>query len=115
MAAMSWWTEERVDELKARLGRGESGTEICVAMQAVSRIRSVLGVEISVRAVFDAPTVAGLAVAVAHLSPPGAPTAQTIARVPRDRYRAVIGADGMPELDQRLRQLLHLDDKGGLR
>jgi GcrA cell cycle regulator len=34
---MSWWTEERVDELKARLGRGESGTEICVAMQAVSR------------------------------------------------------------------------------
>ena len=37
MAAMSWWTEERVDELKARLGRGESGTEICVAMQAVSR------------------------------------------------------------------------------
>jgi len=37
VAAMSWWTEERVDELKARLGRGESGTEICVAMQAVSR------------------------------------------------------------------------------
>lgn len=93
----------------------ELGGHSLRAMQAVSRIRSVLGVEISVRAVFDAPTVAGLAVAVAHLSPPGAPTAQTIARVPRDRYRAGIGADGMPVLDQRLRQLLHLDDKGGLR
>jgi hypothetical protein len=33
---------------------------------------------------------------------------------PRDPYRAGIGADGMPILDQRLRQLLHLDDKGGL-
>ena len=37
MAAVSWWTDERVDELKARLSRGESGTEICVAMQAISR------------------------------------------------------------------------------
>jgi GcrA cell cycle regulator len=37
MALPSWWTDERVDELKARLSRGESGTEICLAMQAVSR------------------------------------------------------------------------------
>jgi len=37
VAAVSWWTDERVDELKARLSRGESGTEICVAMQAISR------------------------------------------------------------------------------
>ena len=37
MALPSWWTDERVDELRTRLSRGESGTEICVAMQAVSR------------------------------------------------------------------------------
>jgi GcrA cell cycle regulator len=37
MAQPSWWTDERVDELRTRLSRGESGTEICVAMQAVSR------------------------------------------------------------------------------
>jgi hypothetical protein len=83
-------------------------------MQALSRIRSVLGVELSVGAVFDAPTVAGIAIAVATRSPASASTTQTIARVPRDRYRAGIGADGMPMLDQQLRHLLHLDDKGGL-
>ena len=37
MAAVSWWTDERVDELRARVGRGETGTEICVAMNAISR------------------------------------------------------------------------------
>jgi GcrA cell cycle regulator len=37
MAQPSWWTDERVDELKTRVARGESGTEICVAMHAASR------------------------------------------------------------------------------
>ena len=34
---VSWWTDERVDELKARWERGETGTEICLAMHAASR------------------------------------------------------------------------------
>jgi hypothetical protein len=79
-------------------------------MQAISRIRSLLGVELSVGAVFGAPTVASLAAAVGNLPAASAASTQVIARLPRDRYRAEIGPDGMPILDPTLRQLLHLDD-----
>ena len=37
-----WWNEERVAELKARWGDGQTGTEICRAMGATSR-NAVLG------------------------------------------------------------------------
>ena len=32
-----WWNEARVAELKARVANGETGTQICLAMQASSR------------------------------------------------------------------------------
>jgi hypothetical protein len=92
----------------------ELGGHSLLAMQAVSRIRSILSVELSVGAVFDAPTVASFALALAKMPLTNGTTPQTIARVPRDRYRARIGADGLPVLDQPLRELLHLDDAGGL-
>jgi hypothetical protein len=90
------------------------GGHSLLAMQAVSRIRSLLGVELSVGAVFGAPTVAGLAEAVGNLPATSASSTPAIARLPRDRYRAGIGPDGLPVLDRRLRQLLQLDDSGGL-
>jgi amino acid adenylation domain-containing protein len=86
------------------------GGHSLLAMQAISRIRSLLGVELSVGAVFGAPTVASLAAAVGNLPAASAASTQVIARLPRDRYRAEIGPDGMPILDPTLRQLLHLDD-----
>jgi amino acid adenylation domain-containing protein len=92
----------------------ELGGHSLLATQAVSRIRSILSVELSVGAVFDAPTVASFALALAKMPLTNGTTPQTIARVPRDRYRARIGADGLPVLDQPLRELLHLDDAGGL-
>ena len=33
----AWWTDERVDELKARWTKGETGTQIRIAMGAASR------------------------------------------------------------------------------
>ena len=92
----------------------ELGGHSLLATQAVSRIRSILCVELSVGAVFDAPTVASFALALAKMPLTNGTTPQTIARVPRDRYRARIGADGVLVLDQPLRELLHLDDTGGL-
>jgi len=92
----------------------ELGGHSLLATQAVSRIRSILCVELSVGAVFDAPTVASFALALGKMPLTNGTTPQTIARAPRDRYRARIGADGVLVLDQPLRELLHLGDAGGL-
>lgn len=90
----------------------ELGGHSLLATQAVSRIRSILGIELSVGAIFDAPTIASLAVALAN-APPSESMSRSIARAPRDRYRARIGPDGRLVLDESLRRLLHLDRSGG--
>ena len=42
MSEESWWTKERLAELKERVANRESGTQICLAMGAKSR-NAVLG------------------------------------------------------------------------
>jgi hypothetical protein len=92
----------------------ELGGHSLLATQAVWRICSILCVELSVGAVFDAPTVASFALALAKMPPTNGTAPQTIACIPRNRYRARIEAAGLLLLDRPLRELLHLDDAGGL-
>ena len=92
----------------------ELGGHWLLTTQAASRIRSILGVELSAGTVFDAPPVASFALALAKMPLTNGTTPQAIARVPRNLYRARVGADGLLLLDQPLRELLHLDDAGGL-
>ncbi|HTG36419.1 MAG TPA: condensation domain-containing protein, partial [Thermoanaerobaculia bacterium] len=60
------------------------GGHSLLATQLVSRVRQAFGVEMAVRAVFEAPTVSGLAVAVGRLRlEPGGPSALPLLPVPR--------------------------------
>jgi len=80
-----WADVLRVDRVGARDNFFELGGHSLLATRVVSRVREVLGVEMPLRLLFEAPTVGDLAPRVEALRRSGAPVLPPVVPVARDR------------------------------
>jgi amino acid adenylation domain-containing protein/non-ribosomal peptide synthase protein (TIGR01720 family) len=82
--ARIWQDVLRIERIGARDDLYAMGAHSLLAVQIIARVRDAFGVEVSIRDIFDAPTVAGLAERVEALAVPGAaPRLPPIVPVPR--------------------------------
>jgi amino acid adenylation domain-containing protein len=89
LLATIWATVLRVDRVGVHSNFFELGGHSLMATQVISRIAASLGVELPLRAIFEAPTVAELAARIiAAQSSDPVPQAPALARVKRETYRS---------------------------
>jgi amino acid adenylation domain-containing protein len=95
MLAAIWATVLRVERVGIRDNFFALGGHSLLATQVVSRIRTEIGLELPLSALFEDPTIAELAARVSSELLAGLPPqGPVLARVSRDTYRA--GASGIP-------------------
>jgi amino acid adenylation domain-containing protein len=100
MLARLWADVLRLDAARVGVDQDffELGGNSLLAMQLLSRVRSLLGVTVAPRTVFDEPTIAGLARAIAAGVADSGPGAQEHASLPeilpRSKRRGGDGTDG---------------------
>jgi amino acid adenylation domain-containing protein/non-ribosomal peptide synthase protein (TIGR01720 family) len=85
IVARAWSAVLGVERVGARDGFFELGGHSLLAMQVVSRVRAALGVEVPLRAVFDAPRLDAFAERVRRARTGDADAPPPLARAPRDR------------------------------
>ncbi|MEW5927673.1 MAG: amino acid adenylation domain-containing protein, partial [Gemmatimonadota bacterium] len=85
IVARAWSAVLGVERVGARDGFFELGGHSLLAMQVVSRVRAALGVEVPLRAVFDAPRLDAFAERVRRARAGDADVPPPLARAPRDR------------------------------
>jgi acyl carrier protein len=95
MLAAIWATVLRVERVGIRDNFFALGGHSLLATQVVSRIRTEMGVELPLSALFEDPTIVQLATRVSSELLAGLPAqGPVLARVSRDTYRS--GASGIP-------------------
>jgi amino acid adenylation domain-containing protein len=87
LVAGIWAEVLGLEQVSASANFFESGGHSLLALQVVSRLRSALNIEVPVRELFDAPTVAGFAESIANLrhAELGLPSPPPLRAVSRDR------------------------------
>ncbi len=84
----------------------ELGGHSLLAAQLISRVRTRLGRELPISAVFDSPTISGMARLMEDAG--SGPARPAITRRSRAQFQATLRPDGTVRVDDRLRQVLNL-------
>jgi len=106
MLASMWAEVLRVERVGITDNFFELGGHSLLATRLMSQVRQVFAVEVALRALFEAPTIAGLAGHIEQVkqSSAGLPTPPTVSTVSRQQYRVKLPTQGRLVLPDALRK-----------